>query len=46
MAYLRPLVYVESDIPDGLTIGDWKRTRRPEPPATPRLRRLARRRGR
>ena len=41
----RPLIYVESDIPAGLTINDWRRTRHVETIATPRLRRLARRVG-
>jgi hypothetical protein len=41
----RPLIYVDSDIPAGLTINDWRRVRRPETTATPRLRRLARRAG-
>jgi hypothetical protein len=44
-SHLRPLLYVESDIPAGLTISDWRRTRQAETTATPRLRRLARRVG-
>ena len=45
MTYLRPLVYVDTDIPAGLTIDDWRRDRRPEATTNPRLRRLARRVG-
>jgi hypothetical protein len=46
MTHLRPHVYVESDIPAGLTINDWRRTRRPDTTiAAPRLRRLVRRVG-
>jgi hypothetical protein len=45
MTYLRPLVYVDTDIPAGQTLDAWRRARRPEPSATPRLRRLARRAG-
>jgi hypothetical protein len=41
----RPHLYVESDIPAGLTINDWRRVRRADTTATPRLRRLARRVG-
>jgi hypothetical protein len=42
----RPLIYVASDIPAGLTINEWRRARRPgTTTATPRLRRLARRVG-
>jgi hypothetical protein len=42
----RPLIYVDTDIPAGLTIVDWRRERRPDTTtATPRLRRLARRVG-
>jgi hypothetical protein len=42
----RPLIYVDSDIPAGLTIHDWRHARRPDSTtATPRLRRLARRVG-
>ena len=41
----RPVLYVESDIPVGLTISDWRRARHAETTATPRLRRLARRVG-
>ena len=45
MTYLRPLVYVDSDIPAGLTIDAWRRDRRPKPTTNTRLRRLARRVG-
>jgi hypothetical protein len=38
-------MYVDTDIPAGLTIHDWRRNRHAETPATPRLRRLARRVG-
>lgn len=40
----RPLIYIDSDIPAGLTLNDWRRTRS-ETTAIPRLRRLARRVG-
>ena len=45
MTNLRPHVYVESDIPAGLTIDDWRRDRRHETTTTTRVRRLARRAG-
>jgi hypothetical protein len=44
-ATVRPYVYVECDIPEGLTIKEWRRARHAEPAPRARLRRLARRVG-
>jgi hypothetical protein len=38
-----PHIYVESDVPDGLTLVEWRRSRRVTEPRSPRfLRRLRR----
>ena len=41
MTSAAPHIYVESDIPEGLTINEWRRRRHTPRPAS-RLRRLAR----
>ena len=32
-----PLLYVDSDIPEGMTLGEWRRRRHPAQPRPPRV---------